>query len=104
MKLAGKLKEEFEEWLKNQKIEIDVFTDYYYLDIEHLDQLPLSMQFALLCDFLETNNPFTNTYVDVYYDVNYTKWESTVDDTVIAITETKEEAITKAIQYLNDNY
>ena len=100
--LKGKLKEEFEGWLHNsdlfedEDVEIAMFLCFH--------KLPISMQFSLLCDFLEGKEYYigisfytTVAPLGVYYeaDMNEEEWIQT---------DTKQEAIEKAIEYLNKNY
>ena len=102
MVLKGKLKREFEEWVLEYKtpILVTTFEDYSLRVVVY--QLPLSMQFALLCDFLEDNrciialNKAAMCY-EVEIMIGYRS-------TYFLDRSTKIEAIEKAIEYLNDNY
>ena len=99
MKLEGRLKEEFEEWAR-EHFNIQVLSGVYLHD--YLDDFPLSMQFALLCDFLEENRCIIvlNKAAMCYECEIMIGYRSTY----FLDRSTKTEAIEKAIEYLNDNY
>ena len=103
MKLTGKLKAEFEEWLSNDFIgSKDHETDCYIYN--NITEFPLSMQFALLCDFLEGKGYFIDmsTQYGGGFVIDF------LDKEMTYLSEhsgtTKQEAIEKAIEYLNENY
>ena len=100
--MKGKLKEEFEGWvslegvwLHSTKVDETVFLN------DTLHQLPLSMQFALLCDFLEEKEELVA--IEFYLNglkehrIHITK-SLVLEECVFG--ETKQEAI----EYLNQNY
>ena len=84
--LKGKLKEDFEDYAS-------------CFDISGI--IPLSMQFALLCDFLEGRElaVWLECYADAY-DIHVYGFGEPIDISM----PTKQEAIEKAIKYLNENY
>jgi hypothetical protein len=104
MKLEGQLQSDFQEWeLENDKLL------HYGDECPHLsdisDELPLILKFTMLCQFLQETNKIDSygvgrnaiTHVDTVMIWNYPKIDEFKG-------ETKEEAITEAIKYLNQNY
>ena len=105
--LKGKLKEEFGEWVLSPDIllnNMSLNNPVYLSDVMEL--LPLSMQFALLCDFLEEKGfqIDTCTYEGIHENYKYRIYISKMFIEWDFKAATKTEAIEKAIGYLNDNY
>ena len=104
MKLTGKLKEEFEEWLNKDENDVGLSEDGNVWLSRCYKELPLSMQFALLCDFLEGKGYFIDmsTQYGGGFVIDF------LDKEMTYLSEhsgtTKQEAIEKAIEYLNENY
>ncbi len=100
MKLTGKLKKEFKKWVTENHVNLHQHKfdcgDYVSL----LSSLPLSMQFALLCDFLEEKG----VIVELSYGLAFRVWYPIVGDKFLTRSQTKTEAIEKAIESLNENY
>lgn len=107
MELSGELDRDFYKWLReNDNQVVPVFANETLYITCVLEYLPLSMQFALLCDFLETQK----CYVELYYELTDLQYGYRINGLNNLSTkgyryeDTKEEAITKAIWYLNENY
>ena len=98
MRLTGKLKESFIDWLQDNKPTTikSVIIGWHETD----STLFQSMAFALLEDFLFEEG----WIVQVSYQVKLNRWYYYIHNQEMDYEKTKEEAITKAIQYLNDNY
>ena len=105
MRLDDKLIIDFVEWLSNDfKGSKDHDTDcYIYNSVWYL---PLSLQFNLLCQFLEETGKLTGYAIGQILEGGHMVkiWGSDFNEMGKFQASTKEEAITKAIQYLNDNY
>ena len=104
MKLTGKLKSEFEEWFNEDDNDVDLSEDGNVWLSRCYKELPLSMQFVLLCDFLEGKvigsliiyDTEEKEFIVGFKRSNMEEWVETF--------KTKQEAIEKAIKCLNKNY
>ena len=103
MELKGKLRDEFEKWSR-EHFNIQVLSGIYLH--EYLDSFPMSMQLSLLCEFLESKSYLTGNAVGELLQGGYMVkfWNGSFKGMSKHTGETKEEAINKAIEYLNENY
>lgn len=102
MELKGRLKIELEEWLLNVDLEKNDFVDQLYYVLYYL---PLPMQFTALCGFLMEKEKIDSFGIGK----NTLSGEETVmlwqyPKVLPFLGETKDAAIEKAIEYLNENY
>ncbi|NRA94350.1 MAG: hypothetical protein HRU26_17070 [Psychroserpens sp.] len=107
MELKGRLKSEFEEWVNNNNVLIYA-EEYVRVRLNDIlnDDLPLSMRFTLLCQFLEDTGHLTGYAVGQLLEGGFMVkiWGKDFNGLGKYPGETKQEAIEKVVEYLNENY